>query len=339
MPEKTKIDLKDRRILAALDMDARMPLGALAKKAGVSRQVAAYRVERMQQDGIILGALTIFDSMVAGYQWFRVLMRLGGAGTAKKNEILRFLSGHPYALWVGEVGGNWDVIVNFVTKDIYEFNAVFEQFLEEYGRFVTAYETLVYIHVRDQPRAYILPGKGEEERGEFDHTMKFNPALSLDEVDKKIIAVLTKDAFLSNWKIAAKIGVSDKTVAARIKRMEEGGLIPGYRLVIHPSELGYESYMIFLGISNLQSQREKELQNFLRASPNVTYVVKHIGRWRVGIEIEVKNRIEFQDFLVSLRNQFGDIIAEFETFPIFKDYLVNYFPPGNLKAGTERETK
>ncbi len=330
MAEIAKLDLKDRRILTALDMNARMPLGELAKLAGLSRQVASYRIERMKKDGIILGALAIFDSVVVGYNWFRVVVRLGGAGAKQKEEILDFLSNHPNACWVGEVGGNWDVVVNFVTKDIYEFNNIFEDFLSRYGRFVKAYETLVYVSVRDLPRNYILDKKEKTEYKEFDHEMKFNPTLELDETDKKIINIISRDAFISNWQIAAKIGVNDKTVTARIKHMEESRLILGYRFMINPSSIGYESYMIFLGVNNLQKERENELINFVRASPNITFLVKHIGRWRMGMEIEVKNRLEFQDYLVQLRDKFGDIISDFETFPIFKDRAFNYFPAGNL---------
>ncbi len=336
------LDLKDRRILAALDMNARMPIGELAKRVGVSRQVAAYRINQLQKEGVVLGAVTIFDSVVAGFNWYRVLMRL--KGTEKKADVVKFLSTHPHTLWVGEVGGNWDIVVNFIAKDTYKFNNILEDFLSKYGSEIAAYESLVYVHVRDQPRSYLLgqineqqnpitkQGRGQTtEKIEFDHKMRYDPHVMLDKTDKEIINELTHDAFTPNYRIAAKIGVSDKTVLARIKHMEQNGLILGYRLAIHPSSIGYESYMIFLGIHNLQSEREIELQNFVRSNPNVTYIVKHIGRWRIGIEVEVKNRIEFQEILVAIRDRFGEIISEFETFPIFKDHAINYFPPGNLK--------
>ncbi|MDO8554812.1 MAG: Lrp/AsnC family transcriptional regulator [Candidatus Micrarchaeota archaeon] len=330
-----KLDLKDRRILYFLDMNARMPIGELAKKTGVSRQVALYRINKMKKEGIIQAALTIFDSVLVGYNWFRVLIRLGGAGKVQKQQLLEFLSNHPSAMWVGEVGGNWDVIVNFITKDNYSFNTIFEDFLNKYGKFVKAYEILVYINVRDQSRIYLLDDKIKEEQLErkyFVHSMKFNSELGFDDLDKQIVDVISTDAFLSNLQIANKLGVSDKTVTARIKKMEQNKLILGYRAMIHPFAIGYEVYMLFLGINNLQSDREKQLNNFLLASQNVTFVVNHIGRWRIGVEVEVKNRIEFQSFVVELRDKFGDVISDFETFPIFKDHTFNYFPEGNLKA-------
>ncbi len=47
----------------------------------------------------------------------------------------------------------------------------------------------------------------------------------LDEVDKSIVAQLSRDARVSNGQIAGEIGVTEGTVRARIKRMEEEKLI------------------------------------------------------------------------------------------------------------------
>ena len=47
----------------------------------------------------------------------------------------------------------------------------------------------------------------------------------LDAVDRAIIAALSPDARVSNRQIAAELGVTEGTVRARIKRMEEEQLI------------------------------------------------------------------------------------------------------------------
>lgn len=44
-------------------MDARMSIKELAKKAGISRQVAEYRIDRLKEEGALLGAITVFESM------------------------------------------------------------------------------------------------------------------------------------------------------------------------------------------------------------------------------------------------------------------------------------
>ena len=77
-------------------------------------------------------------------------------------------------------------------------------------------------------------------------------------------------------------------------------------------------------------KREKELYNYLKTIPNITFLVKHIGRWRIGMEIETKDEQEFQEIFVDIRGKFSDIINDFESFPLFKDHAINYFPEGCL---------
>lgn len=93
--------------------------------------------------------------------------------------------------------------------------------------------------------------------------------------------------------------------------------------------LGYESHMVFLGVHSYKPELEKQLLEFLR-HPNVTFVVKQLGVWKFGFEIETKSTMEFQDFLVELRTRFGEIISTYETFPIFRDHVINYFPEGAI---------
>ena len=48
------------------------------------------------------------------------------------------------------------------------------------------------------------------------------------------------------------------------------------------------------------------------------------------MEIETKTTEEFQDIFVDIRGKFSDIITDFESFPLFRDHAINYFPEGNL---------
>ena len=48
-----KLDLKDRKILYNLDLDSRQSFRAIGKKVGLSKDVVAYRVKRLQENGII----------------------------------------------------------------------------------------------------------------------------------------------------------------------------------------------------------------------------------------------------------------------------------------------
>ena len=47
------LDNVDRRILYALDLDARQPISRLAKKLGISKDVANYRIKKMVDSKLI----------------------------------------------------------------------------------------------------------------------------------------------------------------------------------------------------------------------------------------------------------------------------------------------
>lgn len=328
MPKTIKLDLKDRKILRELDMNARMGMNELAKRVGLSRQVVEYRLERMKHDGIILGAVAICDSAVVGQRWFRVTFQLGKTEPKTKQELINHLANHPNTLWLGEVGGNWDFVINFICEDQFEFDRIWTDVLDQVP--IAKYEILTYIHVRDQPRNYLLPNYETDGKGLF-HEMKHRPEIKIDETDRAILSELTRNARLSSTQIAAKLKLNYKTIQNRMREMEKNNVILGYRLMIHSRTTGYESQMIFLGIHTHKPETEKQLNEFLR-HPNITFVVKQLGRWRIGLETEFKTTEEFQAFLIELRTRFGEIISEYETFPIFRDHAVNYFPDGALKA-------
>ncbi len=323
-----KIDLKDRRILSELDMNARMPMTQLAKKVGLSRQVVEYRIKRMQKEKIIFGAMAIFDSVVVGYNWYRVAFRLLHVTKEEKDKFIEFLKNHTEMLWLGEVGGNWDLVMNFICKDNFEFNKIFEKLITEYGNLIRDYEILIYINVFDLQRKYIL--EDNKERQMFFHEMKYNPLISLDKLDKEIVREISRNALISNAELGQKFGVSGNTIKNRIKDMQKNKFLLGFRLFINPKALGYISHMLFLEITRLDLEKEKKLYAYLKSIPNVTFLVKHIGKWRIGMEIETKNVREFQDIFVKIRGEFSDIITDFESFPLFKDHAIDYYPEGLL---------
>jgi Lrp/AsnC family leucine-responsive transcriptional regulator len=61
---------------------------------------------------------------------------------------------------------------------------------------------------------------------------------SLDDVDRRLLASLTEDARASAAELARRVGMSAPAVRERIARLEETGVIRGYRLDVDPAALG-----------------------------------------------------------------------------------------------------
>ena len=92
----------------------------------------------------------------------------------------------------------------------------------------------------------------------------------MDEYDRKILSVLSVEGRISMTALGERVGLSKTPVTARVKRLEEDGVITGYRATLSASKLGVE-HIAFLEVK-LSDTREKALDAFnqaVRAIPEV----------------------------------------------------------------------
>ncbi|WP_409471059.1 Lrp/AsnC family transcriptional regulator [Streptomyces sp. HC307] len=62
--------------------------------------------------------------------------------------------------------------------------------------------------------------------------------INLDALDKEILFHLRQDGRLTNVELAKRVGLTPPPCLRRVKRLEEAGVIAGYRAVIDPEALG-----------------------------------------------------------------------------------------------------
>jgi Lrp/AsnC family leucine-responsive transcriptional regulator len=84
--------------------------------------------------------------------------------------------------------------------------------------------------------------------------------LPLDRFDLKILDVLAVDGRISVTALAAKVGLSKSPVQARLKRLEDGGVIWGYRALFDEVRLG-RNHVAFVEVK-LADTREAALNAF-----------------------------------------------------------------------------
>ena len=87
--------------------------------------------------------------------------------------------------------------------------------------------------------------------------------IELDPIDRKILDELTADARIPIAELARRVNLSKTPVAARIRQLEEIGLITGYRAMLSPLKLGL-SHVTFVEV-RLSDTRERALQAFNEA--------------------------------------------------------------------------
>ncbi|WP_151719911.1 Lrp/AsnC family transcriptional regulator [Gemmobacter serpentinus] len=86
---------------------------------------------------------------------------------------------------------------------------------------------------------------------------------ALDSYDEAILRILAADGRIAATELARRIGLSKSPTQARLKRLEETGVIAGYRAMLDPIAMGL-AHVAFVEV-RLSDTREAALQAFNRA--------------------------------------------------------------------------
>ena len=86
---------------------------------------------------------------------------------------------------------------------------------------------------------------------------------TLDSYDDAILRILAAEGRIPATDLARRIGLSKSPTQARLKRLEESGVIAGYRAMLDPIAMGL-AHVAFVEV-RLSDTREAALQAFNRA--------------------------------------------------------------------------
>ena len=89
----------------------------------------------------------------------------------------------------------------------------------------------------------------------------------IDAVDQKLLAALIENARVSTAELARRVKLSGPSVAERIRRLEEAGVIEGYTTKVNPEALGLP-LSAWLRIRPIPGQLDK-VADILRGLPEI----------------------------------------------------------------------
>ena len=105
----------------------------------------------------------------------------------------------------------------------------------------------------------------------------------LDAIDWKILRELQDDGRITNVELSRRVGISAPPCLRRVKRLEETGIIRGYRAMLNSPALGMD--VVAFCLIGLNHQSEAELKAFAdrtRDWPIVRGGLDGVGRIRLS---------------------------------------------------------
>jgi DNA-binding Lrp family transcriptional regulator len=120
-------------------------------------------------------------------------------------------------------------------------------------------------------------------------------SLKLDEKDSAILTLIQKDSKLTAKQISKRVGSPITTVFAKIKRMEEMGIIQEYRAIVAPEKLGAGTTAFILASVSYRAKSDdlpvsqRAVAAEVAKFPEVQEVHIITGDWDLLIKLRAEN--------------------------------------------------
>jgi len=135
-----------------------------------------------------------------------------------------------------------------------------------------------------------------------------------DEIDRVIIAALMEDSRLSLKALARASGLSSPSVAERLRRLEERGVLTGYTVLVDPKAFGYLLQAI-VRIRPLPGQLHT-VERQIQAIPQFTECDKVTGEDCFIARLNVRSMEQLDTILDKLANLAETNTAIVKTTPV-----------------------
>lgn len=122
--------------------------------------------------------------------------------------------------------------------------------------------------------------------------------IDLDDIDRAILRTLGADGGLNAKQVGEAVGLSQPATWRRIRRLEEGGVIRGRRLILDRAKLGF-GVTVFVGV-RLAVRGRLDLEAFERAVtaiPEVQVVQHVLGVFDYRLRVVARDLSDFERIL------------------------------------------
>ncbi len=322
-----ELNLKDRKILAELDLNARATFQEIGKKARLSKETVIYRIKNLEKKGIIQRYTTLVNFAKLGYTGYGVFSRFQNVNEELKKEIIDYLTDIPELYWIALIGGKFDIVFGVMAKNVFQFNKIYYNILNKYGSYLVDNNIAIRTELRQHKRDYLINKKPDT----FNHPHfgKEPRTEELDKLDTQILSLLSNKARMSVVEISDILKKPASTITLRIKQMEKRNIIEGYTAYIKAQNYGMQSYRLLLSLQNMDEKSRTNIFSYVNTNPQMILGIETVGEWSFEITLEVESHEQLQNEISKLRANFKDIIKNVEFLIMFEDDLV--YDPYPLK--------
>jgi Lrp/AsnC family leucine-responsive transcriptional regulator len=314
-----KIDLKDRKILYQLDIDSRQSFRSVGKKIGLSKDVVASRVKKLQEKGIITRFFTSFDYSRLGLIPLRFYFKYQYITPNKKKEIIDHFVNCEYSTVVASIEGSYDLHSLMLVKKMNDFYPFWRETLDKFGDYFVDRVFSVYAEDYIYKKSFLLDEK--DERTRKTHLCRAEK-VEFDDLDFKILKMIALDSRIPTIELAKKLNSTAITINNRLKKLSESGVINAFSTLIDYSKLDYQWFKADLYLK--EYSKIHQIIKYIEKNPNLVGIDHTFGYVDLELEFILKNINHLNQIFEDLSIKFPDSIRNYSYFRLVdvKKFLV-----------------
>jgi DNA-binding Lrp family transcriptional regulator len=318
------IDIKDRRILYQLDINSRQSLAQLGKKVRLRKDVVAYRIKRMQQEGVITGFWTHIDAYKLGYIVFRFYLVFQYVTPEVRTNLIDYLVKDKRTWVVESIIGRYDLGVFVWVRNITEFYRFWENFLDKYGDYLSEKIFSIYVQTYSYPCSYLL---GDEfkasDRRRYEIT-GVGSEVNTDEYDRRLLNLIAENARMPLVDLARALECSTQMVTSRLKSLIKKGVIQAFRVGVDISKLGLKPFKIDVYLK--QHTQRKAIMEYVRNNPHLVFIGTSAGVSDLELEPDLQDSDMIHSMLEDINAKFPGAVRKYEYFTVKQVHKFRWMP-------------
>ena len=127
--------------------------------------------------------------------------------------------------------------------------------------------------------------------------LNYGSAHKVDDIDRKIIRLLQKDARKSFNKISDSLGIAVGTAYNRVKNLEDSGILKGYTIMLDSAKLGFGLTALIL--IEAEGRYLPEVEKELAKLDEVICIYDITGDYDIAVVARFKDRSTLNNFIKS----------------------------------------
>lgn len=155
-PIETELDETDYEILGRLTKDARLSFRHLGQTLSLTPSVVKSRIEKLQENQIILGYHLKINDQILGYTHFKIFLYLNQSSQESLQALIAYLKGLSSTIYITRAVGIADLEFEVYVKSNFELHHTIKQIRLDHPDLIRNYETLAILY---EPYINYLPIK------------------------------------------------------------------------------------------------------------------------------------------------------------------------------------